>query len=189
VSTEEPVHRPWWRRFEITSGRNPIVEHDTLLDFLTTESPRGLTRSSGNPVRTLELLFAILDEAEDQALAGRIRKHLKANGVTKDSVEVAAAKPARQKLGRPPKSDERHFSAKKGESPERLAARLARDHEALAAEVQAGRMSLRAAAREAGILKQANPLRELARWWGKSTPHGTYPSRPRRDPASTTGMC
>jgi hypothetical protein len=46
-------------------------------------------------------------------------------------------------------------------SPERLAARLARDHEALAAEVQAGRMSLRAAARKAGILKQADPLHEL----------------------------
>jgi hypothetical protein len=65
--------RDWWRRFEITSTTNPVVEHPTLLSFLTTESPRGLTRSRGNPVRTLELLFALLDEAENRELAGRIR--------------------------------------------------------------------------------------------------------------------
>jgi hypothetical protein len=68
-----------------------VVEHDTLLSFLTTESPRGLTRSGGSPVRTLELLFAILDEAEDRELAGRIREHLKEHGITRASVEVAAA--------------------------------------------------------------------------------------------------
>jgi hypothetical protein len=128
-----------------------------------------LTRSGGNPVRTLELLFAVLDEAEDKELASRIRKHLKAHGITKDSVEVAAAKPARAAPGgRPQKGDARHLLGK-GQSPERLAARLARDHGGLAAEVEAGRKSLRAAAKEAGIVKPRDPLRELKRWWGRAS--------------------
>src|SRR4051794_28904637 len=55
----EPPQRDWWRRFEITSTSNPVVEHATLMSFITTASPRGLTRSGGSPVRTLELLFAI----------------------------------------------------------------------------------------------------------------------------------
>jgi hypothetical protein len=94
--------RDWWRRFEITSTSNPVVEHETLLSFVTTASPRGLTRDGGSPVRTMKLLFAILDEAEDREFAGRIRKHLKKHGITKDSVEVAAAKELRKKRGRPP---------------------------------------------------------------------------------------
>jgi hypothetical protein len=127
-----------------------------------------LAREGGDPARTLELLFAVLDEAEDKELAGRIRRHLRAHGITKDSVEVAAAKPARAKAGRPEKSFGGHFLPK-GHSPERLAARLARDHGDLAAEVEAGRMSLRAAAKEAGIVKPRDPLRELKRWWGRAS--------------------
>jgi hypothetical protein len=161
----DPPQQDWWRRFEIISVSNPVVEHETLLSFLTTESPRGLTRSGGNPVRTLELLFAVLDEAEDKELAGRIRRHLRKHGITRDSVEVAAAKP--RPKGRPVKDSEKSGSLplkrKGSESPERLAARLARDHGDLAAEVQAGRMSLRVAAKEAGIVKARDPLRELKR--------------------------
>jgi hypothetical protein len=52
-----------------------------------------------------------------------------------------------------------------GRGKEYLAARLARDHRDLAAEVEAGRKSLRAAAREAGIVKPRDPYRELRRWW------------------------
>jgi hypothetical protein len=169
VPGNNPPQRDWWRRFEIISTSNPVVEHETLLSFLTTESPRGLTRSGGNSVRTLELLFAVLDEAEDRELAGRIRRHLRAHGITKDRVEVAAAKPARPGAGRPGKSDARHF-LKKGESPERLAARLARDHPDLAAEVEAGRMSLRGAAKEAGIVKPRDPSRYLYKDWAAATP-------------------
>jgi hypothetical protein len=89
VDSLEPPQQDWWRRFEITSTSNPVVEHATLLSFLTTESPRGLTRSGGSPVRTLELLFALLDKAKDRELAGEIRKHLRANGITRDSVRRA----------------------------------------------------------------------------------------------------
>jgi hypothetical protein len=155
----DPPQRDWWRRFEIASTSNPVVEHPSLMSFLTTESPRGLTRSGGSPVRTLELLVAILDEAEDKELAGRIRRHLRKHGITKDSVEVAAAKPAGAGAGRPRKSDAHHF-LKKGQSSERLAARLARDHRDLAAEVEAGRMTIRAA-REGGILKDLDPGKQL----------------------------
>jgi hypothetical protein len=108
VPGNNPPQRDWWRRFEIISGTNPVVEHETLLSFIAAESPRGLTRSGGNPVRTLELLFAILDEAEDKELAGRIRRHLKKHGITRDSVEVAAARPAMPPPGgRPGKGDVR----------------------------------------------------------------------------------
>jgi hypothetical protein len=48
-------------------------------------------------------------------------------------------------------------------------ARLARDHQDLATEVEAGRMSLRAAAKEAGIVKARDPLRELKRWWARAS--------------------
>jgi hypothetical protein len=122
-------------------------------------------------VRTLELLFAILDEAEDKELAGRIRRHLKKHGITRDSVEVAAAKPARQIRGRPKKGDENSSDRRIawGDNSESLAARLARDHQGLAAEVQAGRMSLRAAAKQAGIVKARDPLRELKRWWDRAS--------------------
>jgi hypothetical protein len=48
--------------------------------------------------------------------------------------------------------------------PTNLAARLTRDHQELAAEVETGRKSLRAAAREAGILKDPDPGRQLRRW-------------------------
>jgi hypothetical protein len=144
----EPRQRDWWRRFEITSGSNPVVEHETLLGFLTAESPRGLTRFRGNPVRTLELLFALLDEAEDRALAGQIRAHLEAGGVTRDSVEQAAAKPRPRKgeVGRGRSSGATSI----GRGKDYLAARLERDRPDLAAEVKAGRKKLRAAAREAG---------------------------------------
>jgi hypothetical protein len=108
IDGSEPRQRDWWCRFEITSTSNPVVEHDMLMSFLATESPRGLTRAFGSPVRTLELLFAILDEAEDRELANAIRKHLKVHGITRDSVEVAAARPAMPPPGgRPGKGDVR----------------------------------------------------------------------------------
>jgi hypothetical protein len=50
-----------------------------------------------------------------------------------------------------------------------LAARLKRDRPDLAAEVEGGRMTIRAAARQAKILKPPQPLRELKRWWGRAT--------------------
>jgi hypothetical protein len=50
-----------------------------------------------------------------------------------------------------------------------LAARLKRDHPDLAAEVEAGHLKLRAAARTAGIVKPPDPLRELMRWWGRAS--------------------
>jgi hypothetical protein len=170
VPDREPPQRDWWRRFEIISVSNPVVEHDTLLSFITTESPRGLTRSGGNPVRTLELLFAILDEAEDRELAGKIRRHLRKHGITKDSVEVAAAKGLRAKRGRPPGGEKGDEITNRGVGSEYLAARLARDHRELAAEVQAGRKSLRAAAKEAGIVKLRDPGRHLDKDWAAATP-------------------
>jgi hypothetical protein len=91
VPGNNPPQRDWWRRFEIISTSNPVVEHETLLSFIAAESPRGLTRSGGNPVRTLELLFAVLDEAEDKELAAKIRRHLRKHGITRDSVEMKAA--------------------------------------------------------------------------------------------------
>jgi hypothetical protein len=170
VEELDPPQHDWWRRFEIISVTNPVVEHETLLSFITTSSLRGLTRSGGNPVRTLELLFAILDEAEDEELAGRIRRHLKKHGITRDSVEVAAAKDLRKKRGRPLQPDKgTSVPLARGQKPEYLAARLARDHGDLAAEVQAGRMSLRTAAKEAGIVKARDPLRELKRWWDRAS--------------------
>jgi hypothetical protein len=172
VEELDPPQHDWWRRFEIISVTNPVVEHETLLSFITTSSLRGLTRSGGNPVRTLELLFAILDEAEDKELAGRIRRHLKKHGITRDSVEVAAAKPARQIRGRPKKGDENSSDRRIawGDNSESLAARLARDHQGLAAEVQAGRMSLRTAAKQAGIVKARDPSRYLDKDWAAATP-------------------
>jgi hypothetical protein len=130
-----------------------------------------LAREGGNPVRTLELLFAVLDEAEDRELAARIRRHLRKHGVTKDSVEVAAAKDLRKKRGRPAKDENGAVGtiSRGTNSGEYLAARLARDHQDLAAEVQAGRMSLRTAAKQAGIVKPRDPLRELERWWGRAS--------------------
>jgi hypothetical protein len=174
----DPPQRDGWRRFEIASTSNPVVdEHATLMSFITTPSPRGLTRSGGSPVRILELLFAILDEAEHRELADRIRKHLKANGVTRDSVEVKAAKPLPNPVigrggtgpgrGRKTPPQESHFTSYSGSSY--LATRLARDHPALAAEVEAGHLSIRAAAHEAGIVKARDPLRELQRWWVKTS--------------------
>jgi hypothetical protein len=47
----DPPQRDWWRRFEITSVTNPVVEHETLMSFLATASPRGLTCAAGSPVR------------------------------------------------------------------------------------------------------------------------------------------
>ena len=44
-----------------------------------------------------------------------------------------------------------------------LATRLKKDHAELAAEVEAGRMKLRAAARAAGIIKPPDPVKELMR--------------------------
>jgi hypothetical protein len=37
VDSLEPRQRDGWRRFAITSTSNPIVEHATLLSFLTTD--------------------------------------------------------------------------------------------------------------------------------------------------------
>jgi hypothetical protein len=52
---------------------------------------------------------------------------------------------------------------------EYLAARIALDHQGLAAEVEAGRMSLRTAAKQAGIVKPREPLKELKRWWSRAS--------------------
>jgi hypothetical protein len=178
VPGNNPPQRDWWRRFEIISGTNPVVEHETLLSFIAAESPRGLTRSGGNPVRTLELLFAILDEAEDKELAGRIRRHLKKHGITRDSVEVAAARPLPEVVigkgkagpGRGKKTADQISRLSYGTGSSYLAARLARDHAGLAAEVEAGRMSLRVAAKEAGIVKPPDPGRRLVKSWAAATP-------------------
>jgi hypothetical protein len=117
----------------------------------------------------MELLFAILDEAEDKELAGRIRRYLRKHGITHDSVEVAAAKPKLHGgVRRKGQVANCHLNRKGSESPERLAVCLARDHRDLAAQVEAGRMSLRTAAREAGIVKARDPLRELRKWWEKA---------------------
>jgi hypothetical protein len=45
-----------------------------------------------------------------------------------------------------------------------LAARLRRDRPDLAAEVEAGRLRLRTAARQAGIVKPPDPYRQLVAW-------------------------
>jgi hypothetical protein len=37
--------------------------------------------------------------------------------------------------------------------------------------VRAGRLSAHAAAREAGIIKPPDPLREMKRWWGRASDH------------------
>jgi hypothetical protein len=137
-----------------------------------------LTRSGGNPVRTLELLFAVLDEAEDKELAGRIRRHLRAHGITRDSVEVAAARPLPEVVigkgkagpGRGKKTADQISRLSYGTGSSYLAARLARDHAGLAAEVEAGRMSLRVAAKEAGIVKPPDPGRRLVKSWAAATP-------------------
>jgi hypothetical protein len=60
-------------------------------------------------------------------------------------------------------------STQGGNSSSYLAARLKRDHPDLAAEVEAGRMKIRAAARKAGIVKDPHPLAELKRWWDRAT--------------------
>jgi hypothetical protein len=53
-----------------------------------------------------------------------------------------------------------------------LAARLKRDHPDIAAAVERGEYrSMRAAAREAGIIKPPNPYRQLIRWWGRASDH------------------
>jgi hypothetical protein len=171
----DPPQRDWWRRFEITSVTNPVVKHATLMSFLTTPSPRGLTRDRGSPVRTLELLFAILDEAEDRELAGRIRRHLKEHGITKDSIEVAAAKTLRARNGRPPGSEKGSDRTIRGDNSEYLATRLARDHRDLAAEVETGRMSIRKAAHEAGLIKEPDPAKRLRRWWAKASEEQRHP--------------
>jgi hypothetical protein len=59
---------------------------------------------------------------------------------------------------------------KRGETSSYLATRLKKDHAELAAEVEAGRMKLRAAARAAGIIKPPDPVKELMRWWWRSRP-------------------
>jgi hypothetical protein len=58
----------------------------------------------------------------------------------------------------------------RGGNPSYLAARLKRDHPELAADVEAGRMTLRAAAKEAGIVKPTDPYRQLVLWWDKASP-------------------
>jgi hypothetical protein len=72
--------------------------------------------------------------------------------VTRDSVEQAVAKKLRRAKGRPVKGDKKGAGgtfSKGTNSSEYLAARLERDHPKLVAEVKAGRMKLRDAAREA----------------------------------------
>jgi hypothetical protein len=59
--------------------------------------------------------------------------------------------------------------AQQGNSSSYLAARLKRDRPDLAAEVEAGRMKIRGAARAAEIIKPADPLRELKRWWSRAS--------------------
>ena len=51
-----------------------------------------------------------------------------------------------------------------------LLERLRRDHPELAARVAAGELRPRAAAREAGIVKDPTPLEELKRNWKKASP-------------------
>src|SRR5688500_2488147 len=50
------------------------------------------------------------------------------------------------------------------------AARLRRGRPDLAAEVGAGRMRLRDAARKAGIVKPSEPYRQLVLWWDRASP-------------------
>jgi hypothetical protein len=110
----------------------------------------------GNPTRTLELLFAILDEAEDQGLADAVRERLEQSGVTRDAVVQVGAKPPRATVGRPRKGDGNSAGgtiSRGSNSTDYLAARLERDAPDLAAEVKAGRKKIRDAAREAGFVK------------------------------------
>jgi hypothetical protein len=60
--------------------------------------------------------------------------------------------------------------AQQGNSSSYLAARLKRDRPDLAAEVEAGRMKLRDAARKAGIVKPPDSYRQLVLWWDRASP-------------------
>jgi len=61
---------------------------------------------------------------------------------------------------------------KYGETSEYLEARLRRSHPEVAEAYDRGEFkSLKAAAREAGIVKDPDPFRELKRWWGRASDH------------------
>jgi hypothetical protein len=60
-------------------------------------------------------------------------------------------------------------STDRGNSSSYLAARLKRDHPAIAAAVERGEYrSIRAAARAAGIIKNPDPYKQLVLWWDRA---------------------
>jgi hypothetical protein len=90
-----------------------------------------------------------------------------------DRLTMIAAPEVAKKRGRPTGDNVDQINIRNtggGTSSSYLAARLKRDRPDLAEEVQAGRMSVRAAAREAKILKPPDPGRRLERAWDAATP-------------------
>jgi hypothetical protein len=57
-----------------------------------------------------------------------------------------------------------------GNDPAYLATRLKRDHPGIAAKVEAGGLSIRDAAIEAGIVRKPSPLDRLRKAWGAASP-------------------
>lgn len=110
-------------------------------------------------------------EAVEQLISGV--RSLQAVGVTKPTAaEALAAAPKLAGHGEIGNGRSRRSvrTSTRGETSSYLAARLKRDHPAIAARVEAGEFkSIRAAAIEAGIVKVPTALDQLRFFWGKAT--------------------
>jgi hypothetical protein len=105
------------------------------------------------------------DEAKRLAAAETMKE---AEPIPMQEIDLGKAGPGRGK-----KTGDHSTRFNRGStSSSYLAARLKRDHPEIAAAVERGKYrSMRAAAREAGIIKPPNPYRQLIRWWDRASDH------------------
>lgn len=166
---------PLWRRF-VRAVDGKVFQNATVEEWLTAEPWKGL----GIELPTLRAILK-----ENEAEGPGVIKLLAEHGCVLDNAvagkQVEETEPTgphggvRKGAGRGRKGEiqvyDVNLKSKGGNRPAYLAGRLKRDHPEIAARVEAGEFrSVRAAAREAGIVKPPDPLKQLRRWWRAASP-------------------
>lgn len=146
-----------------------------IVQFYHHEGWKALRNREGQPFRTCRT-FALAARPEGLMLSLRQFKAFMAEihkAVEEAATEAAAQPPIRQNR-RPTKAEQDKFYnvklTKSGNSTDYLARRIAKNRPDILARMQAGEFpSVRAAAKEAGIIKDKTTLEQLSTLWKKAT--------------------